>query len=352
MQAPASNFSPEATASVGCTTGPGFHTPQSTVQERGWPSGQRHCSLQGGSVRCVQGSPCTTRRVSCMQRKSAVQGPRGPGPGGDSWACTEFRGQQPSLLFFPRGPPTLLPGGGRGSCRLCAPGPRGAASSSSPPPSCAPGRAVPAPPPSLSAAEPVRGEGEEAERPPEASRGATEGGAGALQGRRPGPRLPRAGSRPAAAAQHAAAAAAARRLTRPPARRHAGRRGAGGLRRGGVQHLHDLRRQQPLPAHHRARRPAPRAARPPLRPGLPARHLRQAEDRPGGGYRRRAPSPFAPRRAAPPLPGPGFSSACYGGRGSGNASRGPGWRSLQAKARDLGGVRRSLAPGFHLLPLS
>lgn len=69
------------------------------------------------------------------------------------------------------------------------------------------------------------------------------------------------------------------------ARHHEERRGPGGLRRRGVQHLHDLGGQQPLPAHHRTRQPAPRAGRPPLRPGLPAGHLRQDQAGRGGGYR-------------------------------------------------------------------
>ena len=49
--------------------------------------------------------------------------------------------------------------------------------------------------------------------------------------------------------------------------------------------LHDLGRQQPVPAHHRAGEPAPRAGRPALRPRLPARRARLPQGRPSGRCR-------------------------------------------------------------------
>lgn len=68
-------------------------------------------------------------------------------------------------------------------------------------------------------------------------------------------------------------------------RQHAGRRGAGRLRGRGLEHLHDLGRQQPVPAHHRTGEPAPRAGRPALRPRLPARRARPPQGRPSGRCR-------------------------------------------------------------------
>lgn len=74
---------------------------------------------------------------------------------------------------------------------------------------------------------------------------------------------------------------------RPRGRQHAGRRGAGRLRGRGLEHLHDLGRQQPVPAHHRTGEPAPRAGRPALRPRLPARRARPPQGRPSGRCRAR-----------------------------------------------------------------
>lgn len=165
----------------------------------------------------------------------------------------------------------------------------------------------PLPPPSFSAAEAAGVEPGRTEPRPQPAAGAEEAAAGRAAGGQAGG----GGGRGDAAALLSPPAPGAWGRPREAARagrQHAERRGAGRLRGRGLEHLHDLGRQQPVPAHHRAGEPAPRAGRPALRPRLPARCARLPQGRPSGRC-----------RAGPQVPAGGLAARLSSPRLSGGA---------------------------------